>query len=112
MILFDIFTSTFGNERVNGVSYALPGIKVCPALAKHPADEPSCGWRTICVPEVNCCPTCRLNNPTATVYGFDANNTGHAVILTLDNPTANSAEKVSLIFLPCPFPACTHNACL
>lgn len=34
-----------------------------------------------------------LNNPTATVYGFDANNTGHAVILTLANPTANSAEK-------------------
>lgn len=34
-----------------------------------------------------------LNNPTATVYGFDANNTGHAVILTLANPTASSADK-------------------
>lgn len=46
------------------------------------------------------CLSCRLNNPTATVYGFDANNTGHAVILTLSNPTANSADKVSPTAVP------------
>ncbi len=52
------------------------------------------------------CLFCRLNNPTATVYGFDANNTGHAVILTLSNPTANSADKVSLTAL------CAPSLCL
>ena len=42
------------------------------------------------------CLFARLNNPTATVYGFDADNTGHAVILTLSNPIASSADKVSV----------------
>lgn len=36
----------------------------------------------------------RLNNPTATLYGFDANNTGHAILLTLASPAADSANKV------------------
>ena len=37
---------------------------------------------------------CRLSNPTATLYGYDANNTGHAIVLSLASPSASPADKV------------------
>ena len=36
----------------------------------------------------------RLNNPTATLTGFDQNGTHHSVLLTLSSPSANSAQRV------------------
>lgn len=45
--------------------------------------------------------TCRLNNPTATLYGFASNSTGHAVIMTLSSPKADSANRVRPLASSC-----------
>ena len=46
----------------------------------------------------------RLNDPVATIYGVDANNTAHAIVLTLSSPmTGELDDRVCL-----PHPFCSH----
>ena len=39
---------------------------------------------------------CRLDNPTATLFGFDSTGMQHAVILAIASPVANALNKVRL----------------
>ena len=39
---------------------------------------------------------CRLNNPTATLYGFDQNGTDHSILVTLSSPMTDVDSKVRM----------------
>ncbi len=45
--------------------------------------------------------SCRLNNPTATLFGFGDNNAQTSLIMTLASPQVSSDGQV-------PYPCCTH----